>query len=453
MCRQCCRHCWHHVCDCSWRLRRTTECRGFEECPSYPMPYAWNEWPLTYDYEGAFPPDFVFGMGVAAFQIEGAYNEDGKGASIWDTFTGTDTVGMPGADCSYCCKKAPCPIGENMMAVGGNGSTGAVADDFYHMWETDLAVMRSMGLRAFRFSISWPRVIPTGQIQDGVNEKGIRFYNNLIDGLLAANITPYVTLYHWDLPQGLVDPKRGLDAWWSNDSSGVPTGQITAAFGDYADLCFREFGDRVKHWFTFNEPNHFLYGGVDEAPNTPQSKVRWPNAYVAAHNVLTAHGAVHQLYRSRYRDEQKGSIGIVFNQNWFEPNSTEPKDVAAAERALLFGLGWFADPIFSGTGDYPAPMRAVFRSQGVDLPVFTREQRQNISSSADFFAVNFYSSKFAGDADPTWGNTRSLTTRAAGSLPSPTPPPGPWRSGPRRGACLGGGPCGSTRGPGASESC
>lgn len=393
-----------------WMLSRgAAECRGFTSCPQYPTPYEWEAWPIEYNYTGAFPDGFVWGMGTAAYQIEGAYREDGRGASIWDTFTGADTVGMPGANCSYCCQEPPCPISENMRRQGGAGATGNVACDTYHMYRQDVALMKSMGLKHFRFSISWPRIVPTGRVSDGVNQKGIAYYKRLLAELRQAGITPYVTLYHWDLPQGLLDPDAGRNAWWSVENASAaqprPTGQITRDFVDYADLCFSSFGDQVKTWITFNEPWTFLYGTTDggDAPGIPAYKDKWPWAYIGAHNVLNAHAAAVDLYRTRYRASQGGIIGITLNADWGEPLTADPQDVAAAERALLFRLGWFADPIFHSSGDYPAPMRRVFRSLGVDLPAFTPDQRRLLRGSADFFGLNFYACGFVKDnPGPGW---------------------------------------------------
>ena len=153
----------------------------------YPKNYPWAPIP-------EFPEGFAWGLGTAAYQIEGAYNEDGRGASIWDTFTGANTVGMPGA----VCKKAPCPV-NSVIAV--KGATGNVANNHYHMYKTDVTAMKSMGLKWYRFSIAWPRIVPTGTFADGVNQAGVDFYHSLLDELIAAGVTPIITMYHWDLPQ------------------------------------------------------------------------------------------------------------------------------------------------------------------------------------------------------------------------------------------------------------
>jgi len=359
-------------------------------CPEdYPLPYCAGRWPTEYPTSGGFPEGFVWGVGTAAYQVEGAYREDGRGASVWDVFTGADTVGMPGADCSYCCRSAPCEPAAGMQSAG---STGNVADDHYHMWRSDVALMRAMGLKHYRFSISWPRLIPTGRIEDGINEKGLMWYHNLIDGLLAAGITPYVTLFHWDLPQGLLDPAMNKSAWWSRDENGVPDGQITDAYVAFADLCFASFGDKVKWWFTFNEPWTDMWVGIQDGLFSDHGRDPW----IGGHNVLVAHAAAVERYRTAYQPAQGGRIGIVINSEWAEPKTLEAASVEASQRALAFTLGWFADPIFSGTGDYPAEMRAEL---GDLLPKFTKEQRRRINGSADFFALNHYGSSWAASTD------------------------------------------------------
>eukprot|EP00446_Apocalathium_sp_SHHI-4_P013931 CAMPEP_0177200098 /NCGR_PEP_ID=MMETSP0367-20130122/26036_1 /TAXON_ID=447022 ORGANISM="Scrippsiella hangoei-like, Strain SHHI-4" /NCGR_SAMPLE_ID=MMETSP0367 /ASSEMBLY_ACC=CAM_ASM_000362 /LENGTH=791 /DNA_ID=CAMNT_0018648511 /DNA_START=12 /DNA_END=2387 /DNA_ORIENTATION=- len=373
------------------------------DCPGYdtgcaglkwPMPYKIGEYPKVYDYEGKFPKDFIWGMGTAAYQIEGAYREDGRGASIWDTFSGADTVGMPGAACSYCCKKPPCDINAAMF---DKGATGNVAADHYHMWETDIAMMKSMGLKHYRFSISWPRLIPTGKVKDGVNEKGKAFYNGLIDALLEAGITPYVTLYHWDLPQGLLDPPK-VGGWWSRDSEGKPDGAITQDFVDYGKVCFEAFGDRVKTWVTFNEPWTALYlaSGWGKAPSIPEFSDMTTDPWIGGHNLLNAHAAVVDLYRQEFK-YQGGQIGITNNCDWREPKTTSPEDIAAAERSVLFQLGWMSDPIFGKEGDYPPEMRKVY---GDRLPNFTHHQTKLLKGSADFYGLNHYGTSWAA-YDPT----------------------------------------------------
>lgn len=360
-------------------------CIGFDRCPSYPLPYAFGQWPKTYDYSGSFPPGFVWGFGTASYQVEGGYKEGGRGVSIWDTFTGANTIGMPGNNCSYCCTQAPCPVHPKMA---DKGATGNVACDSYHMYKTDIALMKSMRLKHYRFSIAWPRIFPTGAASGPPNPEGVKFYSAFIDELLAADIEPYVTLYHWDLPQALLSPPD-IGGWWARDASGHPSKQILPNWLHYVDTCFALFGNRVKRWVTFNEAwtFTFLTSGLGKAPSIPEYSDQLIDPYIAAHNVLNAHAAAVHLYRSKYKALQGGLIGITNNVDWREPKTPNSADVASSERAVLFGLGWFTDPIFGNHGDYPPEMRRLY---GTRLPEFTAEERNLLKGSADFFGLNHY---------------------------------------------------------------
>eukprot|EP00121_Abeoforma_whisleri_P016188 Awhi_evm1s14864 len=169
--------------------KRESTCIGFDECPTeFPGPFTDGKYPSSYPAgeELAFPSDFHWGVGTAAYQIEGGYNQDGRGASIWDTYTGANTVGMPGSTC----KEAPCPVHGNQ---GLKGATGNVANDHYNKWEEDVATMKALGIPEYRFSFSWPRIVPTGVLgkdREGLNKKGLQFYHNLVDELIANDITP-----------------------------------------------------------------------------------------------------------------------------------------------------------------------------------------------------------------------------------------------------------------------
>jgi len=374
-------------------------CLGYETCPEYPLPYKFGEWPRDIDYTGSFPEDFVWGMGTAAYQIEGAYREDGRGATIWDTFTGADTTGMPGGDCSYCCKAPPCTPNKAMHAVA-RGATGNVACDHYHTLEADIAFMKSMGLKHYRFSIAWSRIYPTGRKADGVNPKGVAWYNRLIDGLVKANITPWVTLYHWDLPQGLLSPPE-MQGWYSVDAeTGRPNGQIMDDWLAYADTCFKEFGDRVKYWLTFNEAwcSTMLSSGWGKAPSIKDysDMTVWP--FIAGHNILVAHAKAVDLYRRKYKPSQKGQIGLTNNMDWREPKTDSTQDIAAALRVVEFQMGWYAHPIY--TGDYPAAMRRLY---GTRLPHFTEEESNLLKGSSDFFGINQYGGAWASFAPDSPG--------------------------------------------------
>lgn len=333
-----------------------------------------------------FPEGFIWGSATAAYQIEGAWDEDGRGLSIWDAHSHT--------------------AGEVI-----NDDTGDTACDHYHRFEEDVRLMKNMGLKYYRFSISWSRILPNG-FTSHVNEKGIGFYNKLIDTLVKNDIEPMVTLYHWDLPLSL---QIQYDGWLNKDI-------IVPAFAEYARLCFSRFGDRVKYWITINEPwciSILGYGTGEHAPGRCQNPDVEP--YLAAHSMLLAHANAVSIYRKEFNNN--GKIGITLNSDWCEPlPSNDPRQYAlnkeAAERSMLFNLGLFADPIYKG--DYPEVMR---ETCGDRLPKFTSDERDLLLNSSDFFGINHYSSNYGspghgeGDksffadvnvtmsSDPTWQKT------------------------------------------------
>jgi len=302
----------------------------------------------------SFPKDFVWGTATSSYQIEGAAALDGKGPSIWDAF-----ASIPGKT--------------------HNGETGELACDHYHRYKEDIQLMKSMGVKAYRFSISWSRVLPLGK--ERVNEKGIQFYNDLIDELLLAGITPWITLYHWDLPLAL----QLEDDGWLGKS-------IVDHFEAYADLCFERFGDRVKHWITLNEPWVVAILGYGQGVFAP-GRISNSEPYLAAHHLILAHARAVQLFRNKY-GHQNGQIGITNNCDWREPLTQSQKDKEASERALLFFLGWFADPIYKG--DYPSVMK---ERLGERLPNFSSEEKAMIKGSSDFFGLNHYTTMYAAHDD------------------------------------------------------
>lgn len=356
----------------------------------------------------SFSKDFVWGLGTAAYQIEGAYNEGGRGASIWDTFSGANTVGMPGSVCD----KAPCSVSSVMKAPG---QTGNVANDHYHRYKDDVAMMKSLGLKVYRFSIAWPRIYPSGRAEDGVNKEGVAFYHNLIKELLDAGIAPVVTMYHWDLPQGLMDaaPGRKVEpcdpntkqGWFECTKSGlgdiVPSGmqsETVRQFGLYAEFLFKEYGSTVKTWVTFNEAWTFTYlgSGYGKAPAVQpyMDNDVWP--YVAGHNVILAHLTAMKTFRRLQATgllSKEHIIGITNNQDWREPYSHAPTDIAAAQAQLEGQLGWYADPIYgvNGVHDYPDSM---YRLRPY-MPSFSEEEKAELEAhKPDFFGFNHYGTGF-----------------------------------------------------------
>lgn len=289
----------------------------------------------------SFPKDFVWGAATASYQIEGAWNEDGKGESIWDRFSHT-----PGKI--------------------ENGDMGDVACDHYHRYRDDVALMRRLGLRAYRFSISWSRVLPEGR--GAVNLVGLDFYDRLVDELLAANITPYATLYHWDLPQALEG------GWLNRDTVGY--------FADYTALVARRLGDRVQNWMTLNEPWVSAFVGYREgrhAPGLQDEKL----AFQAAHHLLVAHGLGMQAIRSI---SSQLNAGIVIDMFPTEAGSDSPQDQAIAKDAWQQGAGWFLDALVRG--HYPS---AAWRALGKRAPTVLPGDLAVISQRIDFLGINHYS--------------------------------------------------------------
>ncbi|XP_020572875.1 beta-glucosidase 6 [Phalaenopsis equestris] len=248
--------------------------------------------------------------------------------------------------------------------------------------------MADIGMDAYRFSIAWSRIFPNGT--GDVNQAGIDHYNKLINALLAKGIKPYVTLFHWDLPQALEDRYSG---WLSH--------QIINDFAHYAETCFNAFGDRVDHWITFNEPHTLAIQGYDVGLQAPghcsillRLLCRGGNSrtepYIVAHNILLSHSTVVNIYKRKYKAVQKGSIGIAFDIMWYEPVSNSPKDIAATQRALDFHLGWFLDPFFFG--NYPSSMR---ERVGTRLPTFSPDDVALVKGSLDFVGINHYTTYYA----------------------------------------------------------
>lgn len=289
---------------------------------------------------------FLWGAATAAYQIEGAAYEDGKGPSTWDVF---------------------CRIPGKTVA----GDTGEVACDHYHRVSEDVALMRELGLRAYRFSVSWPRVLPTGR--GAINERGLAFYDRLVDALLAAGITPVCTAFHWDLPAAL---QFELGGWTHRD--------IAAIFADYAGLLFDRLGDRVKDWITINEPWVVTDAGYFAGVHPPGVKDE-RLGYLAGHNLIRAHGAAVARYRAGKHAD--GRITFALNTSYSFPRTDSQADRDAAERAIQTFGGWFTDPPYFG--DYPAIMRDRL---GDLLPAFTTDESRQLKGSMDYLALNYYTS-------------------------------------------------------------
>lgn len=290
----------------------------------------------------AFPADFLWGAATAAYQIEGAAREDGRGESVWDRFAAT-----PGKV--------------------RNGDTAAVACDFYHRYPEDIALMRELGLDAFRFSISWPRVVPAGS--GTVNPAGLDFYDRLVDELLAEGIQPFATLFHWDTPQALED----VGGW---------TERATAErFVEYADAVSERLGDRVGHWITHNEPWVVAWLGYAWGEHAP-GRTSGADAIAASHHLLLSHGWAVDALR---RNAPNAQVGITLNLAHVDAASDSPEDQAAAREVDGNGNRWFLDPIFRG--QYPVDMLETYGPASV--PVRDGDM-EAISVPIDFLGVNNY---------------------------------------------------------------
>lgn len=293
-----------------------------------------------------FPDQFVWGSATAAYQIEGAAFEDGKGPSIWDTFSH-----IPGK-----------------IDSGDNGDIGC---DHYHRVKEDISIMKKMGIKSYRFSIAWSRVLPKGKGE--INEQGIAFYSELIDRLLENDIEPIITLYHWDLPQALQDAYGG----WANR-------QITEDFVTYASLMFERFGDRVKKWITHNEPWVVAYAGHSIGRHAPGIQ-NMKTAVQVTHHLILSHAKTVEVYRQMGQD---GEIGITLNLYPIKAASLSEEDQKAALFVDGYHNRWFLDPVLKG--EYPRDIWEYFKAKGY-LPEVAHEDFAILSQNqCDFLGVNYY---------------------------------------------------------------
>ncbi|XP_065224083.1 myrosinase 1-like [Planococcus citri] len=310
----------------------------------------------------AFPKDFLFATATSAYQVEGAWNEDGKGENMWDRLIHSKPDKIKNQD------------------------TADVACDSYHLYKEDVKLVKDAGFDIYRFSISWTRILPNGEITS-INQKGINYYHNLIDELLKNDIQPMVTMYHWDLPQKLQDI-----GGWVNPL-------IVDYMEDYADLLFQLYGDKVKWWITINEP--FRVGeGYEKDRWAPAINSESSKMYNVMHNTLRAHGRIFRLYDEKYRSKQNGKLSLCVDSHHYEGKTKSKEDIDAANRAYQFQLDIFTHPIYSKEGGYPKIVREmvdeISRREGrkrSKLPTFTEDEIQSLKGANDFFSFNHYSTK------------------------------------------------------------
>ncbi|CAH2988918.1 unnamed protein product [Chilo suppressalis] len=305
-----------------------------------------------------FPDGFSFGAATASYQIEGAWNADGKTETIWDHLTHNN----------------PCSVKDC--------SNGDIAANSYNLFKRDVEMIRELGLDHYRFSLSWTRILPTG-FPDKINEAGVQYYNNLINEMIKYNIKPMVTLYHWELPQKLQEM-----GGWANP-------HVTDWFADYARVVFEQFGDRVKYWITINEPYQICNAGYGSTTKAPQLNLKGIADYMCAKNLLVAHAKTYHIYNNEFKPKYGGVVGMSMSAQWYEPESEE--QVEAANEAMHFGIGQYAHPIFAKEGDFPQIMKekvsAKSAAQGYyrsRLVEFTEEEVNMIRGSSDFIGLNHY---------------------------------------------------------------
>nr|GEU91481.1 beta-glucosidase 24-like [Tanacetum cinerariifolium] len=310
-----------------------------------------------------FPDDFIFGVGSSAYQIEGAWKADGK--------------------------------------IQG-GANGCYTIDHYSRMKEDVQLLKKMGVNSYRFSISWSRILPGGKVSMGKSQEGINFYNKLIDELLANNIEPFVTLFHWDTPNALEEEYMGF-----------LSSKIVDDFVNYADICFWEFGDRVKNWVTLNEPYTFVYNAYVQGAFAPgrggknQDGDPQVEPYIVAYNLLNSHAAAYRKYQESYKSYQKGKVGISLSCFYFQPyrGSSHQQDIQAVDYAYDFMFGWFMEPLTKGTWPENMQKFAITPTSeypnGRVLPKFSLDQHKNLIASYDFLGINYYTASFAQYQEPS----------------------------------------------------
>ncbi|XP_048486452.1 myrosinase 1-like [Plutella xylostella] len=307
-----------------------------------------------------FPQDFIFGAATSAYQTEGAWDVDGKTPSLWDYHTHT----------------YPDSISDQ--------SNGDIAADSYHHYLRDVEMLRELGVQSYRLSISWTRLLPTG-FTNKVNPAGVEYYSKFIDELLKYNITPLVTIFHWDVPQNL------------QQLGGLTNPLFVDWFEDYARVVFELFGDRVKFWITINEPKQICLFGYGSTRLAPQLNAGGVADYICAKTILLANARAYHLYNEEFRSKQGGQVGLAVDVPWYSPHTDTNEDEFATELQRQFDWALYTDPIFSDSRGWPAEFSERILNKSLSqgfprsrLPPLSREEAEYIHGTGDFLGVNHY---------------------------------------------------------------
>ncbi|XP_018565435.1 myrosinase 1-like [Anoplophora glabripennis] len=347
---------------------------------------------VTAENNPTFPDGFLFGVATAAYQIEGAWNEDGKGESIWDHFVHSNA------------------------SVIQNNDTGDIACDSYHKYKEDIALAKELGVNHYRFSVSWTRILPTG-FADQINVKGIMYYQNLVNEIVKQGMIPVATLYHWDLPQSLQDI-----GGWTNP-------ELVHHFVNYSRIVIESL-DQVGYWITINEPRPICQYGYGAGAFAPGIALDGIGEYLCAYVLVKAHAAVYHMYKTEFPD-LKAKMSITFDGEWYEPASDNDADKEAAERRKQFEFGLYANPILNGNWPQVVVDRVKYRSENGNysksrLPEFTEEEIAYINGTFDFIGLNTYYTLLVADAaEGDFANTSSEDDIRATASTDPSWPVAP----------------------------
>lgn len=341
-----------------------------------------------------FPENFKFGVATAAYQIEGGWNEDGKGENLWDWYTHT----------------YPERIKLNY--------TADKACDSYHKWQEDVQILRDLKVNHYRMSLSWSRILPNGTVNN-INQKGVDYYLNLLKALHESNIEPMVTLYHWDLPIAF------------HEMGGWQNPLISDYFAEYARLCFKLFGDYVKTWITINEPQSTCLDGYTKGAKAPGYTNAGEGLYHCAYVHLLAHAKAYHIYDEEFRATQEGRISIVIDSGWAEPASDSEDDVISAQIERDFVLGIYANPIYLGNWpeiviQYVGERSALEGFPKSRLPELSADEISFINGTSDFFSLNTYSTNYITSGnkvnesigEPSYSLDKGTSSYADASWPS-----------------------------------